>query len=289
MKGITVPNKSRESFETKVAALVPGFGIDINEMGADNYAATLDAAWKNKLNDYEAALNVAYAYTMLLRQQDPVKSLKIHAERILPIQEQWVKQGHVRETLVFALDTALEASEFDTETSDLLDISDYLDIPNIEPDFPFGFRPDLPDVTKRTPTRAFMLGSYFIMLVKDAPTIAEGMGPVPFKIRYPLTLVVTEAKPGSFPLFYVTLEPGSGGNLFICSFDKHGEHANYGSSPSYKNEETFLNQAMAIIKKQFNISGNAREVGSSGNKGCLGVSLIFIALPTLVSAIGYFA
>ena len=284
-----MPNRSRKSFETKVAALIPGFGIDINEMGEENYAAALDAAWENKLNECEAALSVAYTFTMLLRQQDPVKSLKIHADKILPIQEQWLKQGHVRETLVFALDTALEASEFDTETSGFPDISDYLDIPNIEPDFPFGFRPDLPDVTKRPPARAFMLGSFFIMLVKDAPTIAEGMGPVPFKMRYPLTLVVTEAKPGSFPLFYVTLEPGPEGSFFICSFDKHGEHANYGSSPGYKNEEVFVNQAMAIIKKKFNISGNAREVGNSGNKGCLGISLIFIALPVLVSAIGYFA
>lgn len=279
-----MPNRSRKSFDTKVAALVPGFGIDINEMGAENYAATLDAAWENKLNDYEAALHVAYAFTMLLRQEDPVKFLKIHAERIIPIQEQWVKQGHVRETLVFALDAALEASDAETGNSD-----DDLDIPDIEPDFPFGFRPDLPDVTKRTPARAFMLGSYFIMLVKDAPTIAEGMGPVPFKMRYPLTLVVTEAKPGSFPLFYVTLEQGAGGNFFICSFDKNGEHANYGSSPNYRNEENFVNQAMAIIRKQLKVSGNAREVGNKSNKGCLGIGLICIALPALFSAIGYFS
>jgi hypothetical protein len=52
----------RRRYNGDVAALLPAFGIDMEEAGTFKILDVLDIAWSRKYNIYEAALLVAYSF-----------------------------------------------------------------------------------------------------------------------------------------------------------------------------------------------------------------------------------
>jgi hypothetical protein len=87
--------------------------------------------------------------------------------------------------------------------------------------------PDMPDVPAGRAHRAFTIGPYSAVLMRDTPTIGMATGLVS-SIRYLYALAVTKATDNTaaeslaFPSYLVTLEQGPGPEPFLCVFDHHG-------------------------------------------------------------------
>ena len=98
----------RKRFNGDVAILLPAFGIDMNEAGVMKLLAILDLAWKDKYNQYEAALLVAYGFAGGLYESDLQRAEKFNAEKLQPIQDDWLKKGIVRSELIEQWPSTLE-------------------------------------------------------------------------------------------------------------------------------------------------------------------------------------
>jgi hypothetical protein len=98
----------RKRFNGDVAVLLPAFGIDMNEAGVMKLLAILDIAWKEKYNSYEAALLVAYGFAGGLYERDLQRAEIFCAEKLQPIQDDWLKKGIVRSELIEQWPVTLE-------------------------------------------------------------------------------------------------------------------------------------------------------------------------------------
>jgi hypothetical protein len=103
-----------------------------------------------------------------------------------------------------------------------------------------------------------MIDPYLALLVTNPPTIAERAG-VPSLIKYIYVLVVTKPRP-IFPVYLVTLEKGFTPETFLCVFDRRGVHGNLGADPLLSEENRFIERAINLVRKEFGISGQAREL-----------------------------
>jgi hypothetical protein len=89
---------NRKKFNGQVAELFPQFGFTLDEAGIMKTANTLDIAWQQKYNHYEAALYIAYlVFAGMLKVKEPRASDVI--QRIRSLSSEWVSQGVVRENL----------------------------------------------------------------------------------------------------------------------------------------------------------------------------------------------
>mgnify|MGYP001568717612 CR=1 FL=1 len=87
----------RKRYNGDVATLLPAFGIDMEEAGVFKLLIVLDAAWEQKYSVYEAALLVAYSFAGGLYQHGLAERADILIkEKILPIQNDWIKKNIVR-------------------------------------------------------------------------------------------------------------------------------------------------------------------------------------------------
>jgi hypothetical protein len=91
----------RKRYNGDVAALLPAFGIDIEEAGVFELMRLVDVAWAQKYSVYEAALVIAYSFASGLYGNGLVERADaLVKDKLLPAQEDWIKKGIVRPELV---------------------------------------------------------------------------------------------------------------------------------------------------------------------------------------------
>lgn len=91
----------RKHYNGDVAVLLPAFGIDREEAGIFKLLNILDIAWAHKFSVYEAALLIAYSFASGLYRDGLVERTETFVkDKLLPIQQDWVKKGIVRSELV---------------------------------------------------------------------------------------------------------------------------------------------------------------------------------------------
>lgn len=142
------------------------------------------------------------------------------------------------------------------------------------------FNPNLPDITKHEPVRAFQVGQYLALLIEKPKSIAETTtGKYYGLITYLYALaVITTEKPHN--LVYMVTSEQSGPELcrqskeatgidqttqpFLCVFDEKGGHLNLGHSPECDNQDRFIAKALEVVRKRFQIRDAAIEVKAGG-------------------------
>ena len=107
--------------------------------------------------------------------------------------------------------------------------------------------PNMPDITKCKPIKWFKLGDYSAVLVANVPNVAG----IPAPFEYLLVAALISEK-SSLPLYYVTAEKGFSKQVFLCAFDRHGNHSNYGSDGNWSDIRAFATAALSLIKKEIN-------------------------------------
>lgn len=90
----------RKRYNGDVAALLPAFGIDMEEAGVMKVLGILDVAYADNHSVYEAALTVAYGFAFGLYEKDVGRADIFAKDRLKPIQADWIKKGIVRQALV---------------------------------------------------------------------------------------------------------------------------------------------------------------------------------------------
>jgi hypothetical protein len=91
----------RKRYNGDVAALLPAFGIDMDEAGVFKLLNVLDIAWTQKYSAYEGALLVGYSFAAGLYQHGSAERADaLVKEKLLPIQKDWIRKGIVRSQLV---------------------------------------------------------------------------------------------------------------------------------------------------------------------------------------------
>lgn len=105
--------------------------------------------------------------------------------------------------------------------------------------------PNLPNITKCDPIKWFDIGDYSAVIVKNAPNLAG----IPSPVEY-LYVMALFSESGSMPIFYVTAEKSFTGRVFLCTFDKQGNHSNYGSDSDWSNINIFAKEALSILKSE---------------------------------------
>lgn len=97
----------RKQYNGQVATLLPAFGFNLDDAGTMKTLNTLDIAWQQGYNEYEAALYVAYlVFSGMLKAGSPRADEVIG--RIRFVQPEWVKKGIVREELATRFATKAE-------------------------------------------------------------------------------------------------------------------------------------------------------------------------------------
>ena len=91
----------RKRYNGDVSALLPAFGIDMQEIGIMRALGILDHAWADKYSVYEAALVLAYrqAYA-LYGNKELQRADRLAQDRLKPIQADWIRKGIVRPQLM---------------------------------------------------------------------------------------------------------------------------------------------------------------------------------------------
>jgi len=134
-------------------------------------------------------------------------------------------------------DLAMKLDEVGKEDQD--EVYDFDDEPEM------AISPSLPNITKCDPIKWFDIGNYSAVIVKNVPNIAG----IPSPIDY-LYVMALFSESGPMPIFYVTAEKSFTGSVFLCTFDKHGNHSNYGGDSDWSNINTFAKKAFSILKSE---------------------------------------
>ena len=99
----------RKKYNGDVAVLLPEFGFDLEEAGVFKLLNVLDIAWREKYTVYEAALLVANSFGAGLYEAGEIERADEFVEnKIIPIQDDWIKKGNVRESLAKSMSDLLQ-------------------------------------------------------------------------------------------------------------------------------------------------------------------------------------
>lgn len=91
----------RERYNGDVVALLPAFGIDLEEAGVMKVLGILDTAWADNYSIYEAALVLAYGFAFgLYEKMELQRADRLAQDRLKPIQADWIKKGIIRPQLI---------------------------------------------------------------------------------------------------------------------------------------------------------------------------------------------
>lgn len=142
------------------------------------------------------------------------------------------------------------------------------------------FNPNLPDITKSEPVRAFQVGQYLALLIEKPKSIAETTTGKDYGLityLYALAVITTE-EPHNL-VCMVTLEQ-SGPELcrqskevtgidqttqpFLCVFDEKGGHLNLGHFLECDKQDRFTAKALGVVRERFQIRDAAIEVKAGG-------------------------
>jgi hypothetical protein len=110
---------------------------------------------------------------------------------------------------------------------------------------PFG--PNLPEVTKSQPIKAYSAGSYMILLVRDVDPI----GGVGLKYSFVLALVSTKT---NRPTCFVTLENSPVAKNVLCVFQPDGTHLNLGPLREPDLLQAFISKGLAFLGEKFHFA-----------------------------------
>jgi hypothetical protein len=237
-----MPSTDRRNFNGAVSVLMPAFGIDTEETGTMKFYNVLDIAWEKRYNQYEAALLLAYSFAAGLYGDDIRRADDFVANKLNPIQTDWVKKGIVRSELVSLWPATLSnrASATHGVTTD--------PIPGGIP-----LSPSLPDVTKRQAVRVYKVGNYMALVVASPKSLAEEQGIGIGLVEYVYAMAITSLNPPRRPVLMVTAER-SGETLSamvastgqqqstdpsLCVFDSTGAHENLGASSDLRTSKSF--------------------------------------------------
>ena len=99
----------RKRYNGDVSALLPAFGLDMQEIGILGALGILDHAWDVKYSVYEAALVLAYreAYE-LYEKKELQRADRLALDRLKPIQADWINKGIVRPQIMEPFGKKLE-------------------------------------------------------------------------------------------------------------------------------------------------------------------------------------
>jgi len=99
----------RKRYNGDTAALLPAFGISMEEAGPFKILNVLDIAFEKKYSPYEATLLLAYSFAGGLYERGFVERAEaLRIEKIPPIQKDWIGKGIVRSELVHQWPQMLE-------------------------------------------------------------------------------------------------------------------------------------------------------------------------------------
>lgn len=114
--------------------------------------------------------------------------------------------------------------------------------------------PNMPDVTAGSPSRVFLAGdSYTLLLVQGVTPIGERQGVNPLGLRYPFALAAVHTATKA-PVCFVTLESNALGSTFLCLFPRRGGHVNLGEGDAYAAEAAFLDKALELAKTELGVA-----------------------------------
>lgn len=233
----------RKRYNGDVAALLPAFGIDMQEAGVVKLLNVLDTAWSQSFSAYEAALLVAYSFAGGLYQHGHVQRAdSLVRDRLLPVQNDWIKKGIVRAALVEPWPAKLEQRAKRARSS----------VASSDP----VLSPSTPDVTQCPPIAIYAVESYVLLLVENARSIAERLTESEMPIAYRFVLTALD-RPTMKPRMFVTLEEGLAGGSFFCTFDEDGNHVNLGPGDTFSTVEAFTEAAIAHVCRALNLDAKS--------------------------------
>jgi hypothetical protein len=125
---------------------------------------------------------------------------------------------------------------------------------------PVPFNPSLPDVTKRSPKRAFSATNMLLLFLENVPSIG-GVGIINYRF-----VLVAGSSPGQVPVCYVTLESSPFATNQLCAFDQEGGHANYATLASDNLETAFLEAAFDIVREKVGALDQLTELREKGTR-----------------------
>ncbi len=161
------------------------------------------------------------------------------------------------------------------------------------------FSPSLPDITKCQSIRAYRIGNYMALIVRNPKSMAEGQGIGIGIIEYLYAMAVSQLDPPHELVLMVTAER-NGENLramlkesnadvlqnlsecegdeqlramfdassrqirtndpFLCVFDSMGGHGNFGPSSELTNIDVFSTRALEVVRNYLHVEDKPVEL-----------------------------
>lgn len=227
----------QKKYNAKVSALLPIFGINLEENGLNKLLPLLKTVRENKFNEHEAAITVATYYVQITKPLNNEIASTLF-DKIEVIQHDWITNDLLRPQNVIDIKKKRE---------DIFGPS----VPNKDlKEYPFSN--NMPNITKGERLRTYSAKEMVALLVRDAPSIGESVTGQAMPLKFPYTLVLIDNTNGE-PVYYVTFEKGITEGAFLCIFGRDGQHSNLGEIDESMPELEFEKKAIEIIEKEFNI------------------------------------
>lgn len=267
------PFNRRRRYNGDVAALLPAFGVDLNEAGPMKVLDVLDIAWAKGFTSYEAALMVAYSVAGGLAGGGYLyRAQSILHEKIRPVQDDWLKKGIVRREVVGGWyakgEESLRKQREQASWPQKATTGKHFPPPKPEkpkPEKPIttpGMTPGIhvfPDVMVKDPVRAFELAGHFCLLLRDVGPYVdfEHMTEVP-NVRFPLVLAM--ASPGRDDVYVIAVEQTHGETPEMMEFPRVEEKRSLGRLGEPVDEDWFVLQALRLAAARFNLDCSWKEM-----------------------------
>ena len=114
---------------------------------------------------------------------------------------------------------------------------------------PIPFSPNLPDVTKSIPIKAYSTdSSYMLLLSQDVAPIGGGDF-----IKYKFVMTLIDKRDNQLRCV-VTLENSSVASNVLCVFGADGSHSNFGSLVGPDLMHEFVTKGIGLVRKRFNLT-----------------------------------
>ena len=228
----------QKKYNAKVTALLPVFGINLEENGLNKLLPILNTARENKFNEHEGAITLAYYYVAITSKLN-IQIAKDLFVKIQTIQNDWLNKSLLRSHVVADAEKSIKEKIFGPLGANANDDG-------------YPFTANMPNVTNGETLRTYLAEGLVGLLVRDAPTIGESTSGQEIPLKFPYTFVLMSNDNGQ-PIYYVTLEKGISVGAFLCIFGRDGQHSNLGQIDESMSESEFEKKAIDIIENEFKI------------------------------------
>lgn len=130
---------------------------------------------------------------------------------------------------------------------------------NVGSEIPAWFIASMPDLASGEPAKTFQAGQYLVLFLRNLTPISNRFHPNDNGLRYPYVLMAVNVNE-SRPVYTVTHENGITGDCFLCVFDEHGAHHNFGEVEADQSEREFLAAALRLITAKLGIVEQIHEL-----------------------------